>query len=41
MTSDLEGLIAVVSFIIPALLLTAYFLYDQNKIKRERKEKKS
>lgn len=39
MISNLEGLIAVGSILIPAILLTVYFIYDQNKTKK--REKKS
>lgn len=37
MTNDLIGIFMIAALIIPAMLLVAYFLYDQKK----RKEKKS
>lgn len=34
---DLIGMLMVAAFIIPAILLVAYFLYDQRKQQREKK----
>lgn len=37
MSNDVIGIFMVAAFIIPAMLLVAYFLYDQRKQQKEKK----